>query len=74
MFNLAGVPVNNSRVLALRANLSPYSFEPTMENTNTNVAMSNGSVQQTVKQRNFTVYLKYVKLARIFLNNIEIEQ
>jgi len=50
MFELAGVPINNSRVLALR-------FE----------------VQNSVK-RTVDVYLKYVKLARVFLNNVEVEQ
>jgi hypothetical protein len=74
MFNLAGVPVNNSRVLAFRANLNPYSFEPCGIPAPNNVSLHNGSIATNVTQRNFTVYLKYVKLARIFLNNIEIEQ
>ncbi len=50
MFELAGVPINNSRVLALR-------FE----------------VDLNIK-RVVDVYLKYVKLARVFLNNVEVEQ
>lgn len=50
LFELAGVPINNSRVLALR-----MAFE-------------------TSKKRTVDVYLKYVKLARLFLNNVEIEQ
>jgi len=50
MFELAGVPINNSRVLALRMNFSES------------------------KKRTIDVYLKYVKLARLFLNNVEIEQ
>lgn len=56
MFNLAGVPVNNSRVLALHAKLletSPTAFVPI---------------------RQIDVFLKYVKLARVFLNNVEVEQ
>jgi hypothetical protein len=56
MFNLAGVPVNNSRVLALHAKLletSPTAYQPI---------------------RQIDVFLKYVKLARVFLNNVEVEQ
>ena len=56
MFNLAGVPVNNSRVLALHANL-----QGTCSETDTPV-------------RQVDVFLKYVKLARVFLNNVEVEQ
>jgi hypothetical protein len=65
LFNLAGVPVNNSRVLALRANLSPRSQEPNSTTMNTNI---------DVQRRVFTIYLKYVRLARVFLNNVEVEQ
>jgi hypothetical protein len=50
LFELAGVPINNSRVLALRMELDK-------------------TVDRTVD-----VYLKYVKLARVFLNNVEVEQ
>jgi len=50
MFELAGVPINNSRVLALRMQFD------------------------SSKKRTIDVYLKYVKLARLFLNNVEIEQ
>jgi hypothetical protein len=51
MFELAGVPINNSRVLALR--------------------LETGGAQIA---RTIDVYLKYVKLARVFLNNVEVEQ
>lgn len=50
MFELAGVPINNSRVLALRMQFADS------------------------KKRTIDVYLKYVKLARLFLNNVEVEQ
>lgn len=50
LFELAGVPINNSRVLALRMGFD------------------------TAKKRTIDVYLKYVKLARLFLNNVEVEQ
>lgn len=50
MFNLAGVPINNSRVLALHAEF------------------------ESNRDRVIDVFLKYVKLARVFLNNVEVEQ
>lgn len=53
MFELAGVPINNSRVLSLR-----------MEHDERGAKVD----------RTLDVYLKYVKLARVFLNNVEVEQ
>lgn len=50
LFNLTGVPINNSRVLAAQATFA-----------------NNGS-------RTATIFLKYVRLARVFLNNVEVEQ
>jgi len=50
LFDLSGVPINNSRVLAVRANYA-------------------GTTART-----FTTFLKYVRLARVFMNNIEVEQ
>jgi hypothetical protein len=55
LFNLSGIPINNSRVLALRGN---YSSVPT----------------SYCDRHTLHIYLKYVKLARIFLNNVEVEQ
>ena len=55
MFNLSGIPINNSRVLALRGHYSS----------------STSSISDSVRM---VIYLKYVKLARIFLNNVEVEQ
>jgi hypothetical protein len=66
LFNLAGVPVNNSRVLAFRANLASRTQEPNAANAGINAV--------TVNRRIFTIYLKYVRLARVFLNNVEVEQ
>jgi hypothetical protein len=65
MFNLAGVPVNNSRVLALRGTVSGESgdFRP-----DGGGPIAGGVVRQ------LDIYLKYVKLARVFLNNVEVEQ
>lgn len=64
MFNLAGVPVNNSRVLALRAKLNSDITEtrPTV-----------GTLSENGKSQ-LDIFLKYVKLARVFLNNVEVEQ
>ena len=67
MFNLAGVPVNNSRVLALRAKLSPTSTERKMAN-------QEGALVAGDNLRQLNIFLKYVKLARVFLNNVEVEQ
>jgi hypothetical protein len=55
LFNLSGIPINNSRVLALRGS---YSSIPTKYCGN----------------HTLYIFLKYVKLARIFLNNVEVEQ
>ena len=59
MFNLAGVPINNSRVLALRGEMQGTLYEDLSGGTPT---------------RELTIFLKYVKLARVFLNNTEVEQ
>lgn len=55
LFNLSGIPINNSRVLAIRGQ---YSSVPTWY----------------CQGHTLNIYLKYVKLARIFLNNVEVEQ
>lgn len=65
MFNLAGVPVNNSRVLALRAKLTP---------DNTEYRTNYPGIQSEILKRSLDIFLKYVKLARVFLNNVEVEQ
>lgn len=65
MFNLAGVPVNNSRVLALRAKLDPRTYE---HRPYTPLKTSAKTTRQ------LDIFLKYVKLARVFLNNVEVEQ
>ena len=102
LFNLAGVPVNNSRVLALRMRLwqpgageantihstrfsrqgaltgayarsacdliqvGPTGVDNNPFLTDTNVNIGRG--------RRCLIYLKFVKLARVFLNNVEVEQ
>lgn len=71
MFNLAGVPVNNSRVLSLRAKLDTV-------NSSGEITTNGGATGTTAMvghpNRQLDVYLKYVKLARVFLNNVEVEQ
>lgn len=52
LFNLSGVPINNSRVLSARVEFSSVAD----------------------RARDLTVFLKYVRLARVFLNNVEVEQ
>ena len=76
MFNLSGVPINNSRVLSLNLTLdtkvgSVYQLEDG----------SGGIIEQTVHiplnekyDHTADIFLQYVKLARVFLNNVEIEQ
>lgn len=64
MFNLAGVPINNSRVLVFHANMINATRELKKD-------------QQPAKgdaRREVDVWLKYVKLARVWLNNLEVEQ
>jgi len=50
LFNLSGIPINNSRILLLRATLA--------KRTEVDV----------------TIFLQYVKLARIFMSNCEVEE
>lgn len=67
MFNLAGVPINNSRVLAFRAKLLAATTE----------TQADGKMQPTPVTsniRHLNIFLKYVKLARVFMNNVEVEQ
>jgi hypothetical protein len=65
MFNLAGVPVNNSRVLALRAKMQSESSERRLDSP---FPVEGENI------RVLDIFLKYVKLARVFLNNVEVEQ
>jgi hypothetical protein len=51
LFNLSGVPINNSRVLAVRA-----------------------TYVGAAEARHFSSFLKFVRLARVFMNNTEVEQ
>lgn len=55
LFQLSGIPINNSRVLAFRGTFS-------------------GRPTDYMTSFRLNIYLKYVKLARIFLTNVEVEQ
>jgi hypothetical protein len=79
LFNLAGVPVNNSRVLALRGRLwSPGNGADAVKTGHhASTAYGNngvGGTRTTAYPRRVLIYLKFVKLARVFLNNVEVEQ
>ena len=65
MFSLAGVPVNNSRVLAIRGSTV---------NTTGDFQTDGAGPNAGPIIRQMDIYLKYVKLARVFLNNVEVEQ
>ena len=68
MFNLAGVPVNNSRVLAFHGRITS---DVTGEITKSAVTADQPI---TLNDRKLDIFLKYVKLCRVFLNNVEVEQ
>jgi hypothetical protein len=59
MFDLSGIPINNSRVLALRGQWD-FPTSPVIP------GLPNNATQ--------FIFLKYVRLARIFLINAEVEQ
>jgi len=73
LFNLAGVPLNNSRVLAFDCRLSKETQEITKVNPQDHSAPMPMGTDDPIK-RTVDVYVKYVKLARVFLNNCEVEQ
>ncbi len=67
LFNLSGVPINNSRILQLRIEAAGSTVE-TGTGYNAAVGTAHGS------ERRLIMYLKYVRLARVFLTNVEVEQ
>ena len=81
LFNLAGVPVNNSRVLALRGRLWSPGNGADAVSTGHHASTAYvggvggvGGTRTTAYPRRVLIYLKFVKLARVFLNNVEVEQ
>lgn len=77
LFNLSGVPINNSRVLSLQMTLTDTVLTQQKEGSGVAVlhTIPSGTEAQP-KTYNHTgdIFLQYVKLARVFLNNVEIEQ
>ena len=67
IFQLAGIPVNNSRVLVFHADYEGVTRETTGE-------VGSDSTAKLTSVRKVDIYLKYVKLARVWLNNVEVEQ
>lgn len=69
LFNLSGIPINNSRVL---------SFHGTFDATGRSSMSKNGKYLPTYSEDSkplvIDLFLKYVRLARVFLNNVEVEQ
>ncbi len=65
LFGLSGVPINNSRILKLALKWQNGVDDDTVANEPF-IETNNGHVVD--------VYLKYVRLARVFLNNCEVEQ
>ena len=59
LFNLSGIPINNSRVMSFHGTFDTRATEPK--------APGYGMLT-------FDVFLQYVRLARVFLNNVEVEQ
>ena len=70
LFNLAGVPVNNSRVLALHAKLRGSTYQLNAKGGKAR----DEKIEDVNALRKVVSFLKYVKLARVFLNNVEVEQ
>jgi len=59
LFNLSGIPINNSRVLSFHGEFG----SPTLGAETTNLGPTT-----------YDCFLQYVRLARVFLNNVEVEQ
>ena len=72
IFQLAGIPVNNSRVLTLHANLAANTGEG--DGLEATAVIGSATTLGTGSSRTIDIYLKYVKLARVWLNNVEVEQ
>lgn len=71
MFNLAGVPVNNSRVLAFHGRIKGANAAGVGTDE---ILLAGGPILAVNISRKFDIFLKYVKLCRVFLNNVEVEQ
>lgn len=86
LFNLSGVPINNSRILGLDINLRTRVFGEILVRTTAGSLPGENlvpftryyPVEKQGQVSQFThrcdVFLQYIKLARVFMNNVEIEQ
>ena len=87
LFNLSGVPINNSRVLALNLEMSVRDNFGLVERQDLTVSGTGNQLNQASAmtstylpyppqskfEHKLDIFLQYVKLARVFLNNVEIE-
>lgn len=71
LFNLSGIPINNSRVLSFHGEFKnnvglpiPYTDKDTEQKI----------VNEEQDDLLVDVFLRYVRLARVFMNNVEVEQ
>jgi hypothetical protein len=74
MFNLSGVPINNSRVLSLNMTLDTKKAMQLIGQNQDDIGAPNFIPLNGVYDHTADIFLQYVKLARVFLNNVEIEQ
>jgi hypothetical protein len=72
LFNLSGVPINNSRILGLDLNVR-YRVLGEIVTTAIPSAKVNYPTANSFSHK-CDVFLQYIKLARVFMNNVEIEQ
>lgn len=80
IFSLSGVPINNSRVLSLQATIqaggktSGVWTSDQVGNTTGSYVGTHVIPEGSTYNHTADIFLQYVKLARVFLNNVEIEQ
>jgi hypothetical protein len=80
LFNLSGVPINNSRILGLDLNVRPRLFGQINYKSGANQVYEDRyypyvTIPTAPKfSHRCDVFLQYIKLARVFMNNVEIEQ
>lgn len=74
--NLTGIPVNNSRVIELAATFGEQAGVITYTGAYQAVPHVDGSVVGSPASTNasLSLYLHYVRLVRVFLNNVEVEE
>jgi hypothetical protein len=70
LFNLSGIPINNSRVLSFHGTIDSN------QSRSKKGAQPNGDNGTDEEGQDLVhdIFLQYVRLARVFLNNVEVEQ